>query len=508
MSTTRFTTDQYEDRSITSSKLVTDISIPSIAVGSGKLIQGDVTKNGSTLTGTKGMIYKYGDIDMIHVDENGNMYIKGNLEIGGEMNSVTTTVNTLEVGDSEIILNSGVSEPFSGGAKISVDRGGSNYHPYVGWDETNKYWILYDGTNTGRVVDQTFGDARYVVAGGTTSGSITSIIEDAIILKSTGMKSWVIKHPAENKILFAPSMSINGIDWDLTKQVVLTDTGGIQISGGVTVTGDRIDFGSGSFLDNVTEGVMNFVGNGAVCIYPHTGTNNSLYVTPTAVAVYNTSEDYSRLVFQFDGKLGFGPGTATRDTWLYRDGTNSLKTDGVFHTGGDINVPAGYGYRVNNNWVIGQEQTTNIIHIGSESVANDIQFCSSTGAGIIMVKANGNLGIGNVDPQQKLDVTGNGHITGNLVVDGAITGNIILSSFKYARITYPAGKSTATFTHNLGTTDYIVQITPNSPETHFYYSNRTANSVSICLDDPAYEQLDVDVVVIKYDAITSITATV
>ena len=39
----------------------------------------------------------------------------------------------------------------------------------------------------------------------------------------------------------------------------------------------------------------------------------------------------------------------------------------------------------------------------------------------------------------------------------------------FARITFAAGQSQAVWTHNKNWTNYIVQITTDSPETHLYY---------------------------------------
>lgn len=76
---------------------------------------------------------------------------------------------------------------------------------------------------------------------------------------------------------------------------------------------------------------------------------------------------------------------------------------------------------------------------------------------------------------------------------------------KYARIVFPKYTSRAVFEHDLGTTNYIVMITSNSPEAHYYYSDLTENSVTINLDDEAYEELVLDVAVIA-TPFTEITA--
>lgn len=73
----------------------------------------------------------------------------------------------------------------------------------------------------------------------------------------------------------------------------------------------------------------------------------------------------------------------------------------------------------------------------------------------------------------------------------------------FARILFAKGQSKAVWTHNKNWSDYIVQITPDSPETHFFYSEKTNNSISICLDDEAYEALNVDVMLTNASSIAA-----
>lgn len=54
--------------------------------------------------------------------------------------------------------------------------------------------------------------------------------------KLTGYKSWLLHHPAGQNFVFAPSLSINGEDWDWSHIVTLTDTGGITTAGPIAAT--------------------------------------------------------------------------------------------------------------------------------------------------------------------------------------------------------------------------------------------------------------------------------
>jgi hypothetical protein len=58
------------------------------------------------------------------------------------------------------------------------------------------------------------------------------------------------------------------------------------------------------------------------------------------------------------------------------------------------------------NWIIGQDSGTNVIHLGSTSVANDIRFDSSNQSGNVIIKSNGRLGVNTTDPATTFDVNG------------------------------------------------------------------------------------------------------
>ncbi len=56
-----------------------------------------------------------------------------------------------------------------------------------------------------------------------------------------------------------------------------------------------------------------------------------------------TGEAFHRLRWYFDGAIGWGPGSSSRDTWLYRWATNTLKTDGslIITANAKVNSAAG-----------------------------------------------------------------------------------------------------------------------------------------------------------------------
>lgn len=71
----------------------------------------------------------------------------------------------------------------------------------------------------------------------------------------------------------------------------------------------------------------------------HVGVTNT---TDPALQAYLTGDPNSRFNVGGDGKIGWGTGVATRDTFLYRNGVGALKTDGSLTTGGDL-IAGGVG---------------------------------------------------------------------------------------------------------------------------------------------------------------------
>ena len=73
-------------------------------------------------------------------------------------------------------------------------------------------------------------------AGDTMSGTLKSTFNHVIASKLSGYKSWLFHSPNRNSFLFAPSATINGEDWDWTKQIEFVDTGSIIATGNMTAT--------------------------------------------------------------------------------------------------------------------------------------------------------------------------------------------------------------------------------------------------------------------------------
>jgi hypothetical protein len=595
----------------------------------------------------------------------------------------------MKVSDYEIILNAGATIPYPGGARVSVDRGDTNFQPFLSWNETSLHWELYDGTNTGRVIDSVYGDSIYAnINGDTFTGTILSTVDVPFVSKMEGYKSWAISHPSYNNLIFTPSTLVDGTIWDASKQITFTDSGSIitsgyltvgtnaTITGTLTLSGNKLAFGNSSLISNENDTQLDIKGDGKVYIYSDSITSNYAMINASAFGVGVLSDAEPRTIIQMaDGKIGFGPGTAASDTWLYRDTSNSLRTDGAINVAGKLttsyiqignSTTTGYYLTAadtngnaswtalpadkylseisgtcNSNVTFTVANGTNITwnsahtHINDHSPSSDNQnvFTSvtvnkanaiavNTGEGVINVdnlstdlgfiagtnvtlnhditnkiikitataydgvngvKLNGtSFSIDALTSAECLSQTNAAEIVvlsggiytklgttsttaasgdhnhSNLIAGNGITGNtydgktqctwsissntgtdssvgtIVVGTdsigvslgntgvtacagndprlsddrtpvihddslhncYAYARISFDVGKTKAIWTHNKNWNNYIIQITPNSPETHFYYTDRTSNSITIGLDDPAYEPLDVDVVLI------------
>jgi hypothetical protein len=106
----------------------------------------------------------------------------------------------------------------------------------------------------------------------------------------------------------------------------------------------------------------------------------------------------------------------------------------------------------------------------------------------------------------------------NVYVDGTIYGkegnqevvynnDARLTTVACAKATFAAGATTLfkTFTHSLNTTTPVVSITARTPECHAYYEYVDANKIKIWIDDEPYEEIILDVIVMKpVNAITNI----
>jgi hypothetical protein len=106
--------------------------------------------------------------------------------------------------------------------------------------------------------------------------------------------------------------------------------------------GGTLALPNAALLDNSVDTILAIKGcsdgaAGNIEFRASNGAAGYLSVDNTFFGASKSGESYTRTVINFaDGKIGMGPGNATRDTWLYRDAANSLKTDGTFSATGGV----------------------------------------------------------------------------------------------------------------------------------------------------------------------------
>lgn len=114
--------------------------------------------------------------------------------------------------------------------------------------------------------------------------------------------------------------------------LVGTFSGTHTLSGAVTFSSTAALSGGGSMAGTFS-GTPTFSG-----IHNHTTTVQSTLATATTVAMaaIASGDTFDRFRIDASGRMDWGPGTATRDTNLYRTAADTLRTDDSFQVGGTL----------------------------------------------------------------------------------------------------------------------------------------------------------------------------
>ena len=97
--------------------------------------------------------------------------------------------------------------------------------------------------------------------GDTMTGTLTQEVTsgNVQVIKLAGQKSFVIHHPSGGSLIFAPSASINGEDWDWPKAFAINDNGSATIAGN-TIWHTNMLRDNGTNLEYYTGGAWRAVG--------------------------------------------------------------------------------------------------------------------------------------------------------------------------------------------------------------------------------------------------------
>lgn len=118
-----------------------------------------------------------------------------------------------------------------------------------------------------------------------------------------------------------------------------------------------------------------------------------------------SGDSTARVLWDMNGKLYLGPGNASRDTFLYRNGVNTLKTDGTFTVGTATVSPI----------VQGSTASGGSLTLKSTTHATKGKILLGTSA---YDEVNNRLGVGTASPAYPLDVAGTARFTANVSVGG------------------------------------------------------------------------------------------
>ncbi|HLO11223.1 MAG TPA: hypothetical protein VK190_03080 [Pseudoneobacillus sp.] len=207
MAISRFNPDQINSKSIDGTKLVDDITLggglkltTSLTNLTGSYTSSINLNNGIAIT-SNGPSYINGSkvgIRTASPDANydvtiaGNTYISGNLNVSGSLNY--TSSETVQITDNILLLNSNWTTAASEDAGLEVERG-TYTNAKLTWNETNNYWTISNPADDAgayssyRIVDQNYGDGRYMAIGNTSfSGALTiaTTTDEIMTLKQTG----------------------------------------------------------------------------------------------------------------------------------------------------------------------------------------------------------------------------------------------------------------------------------------------------------------------------------
>jgi hypothetical protein len=314
----------------------------------------------------------------------------------------------------------------------------------------------------------------------------------SITLAGTDAKTLTLN----NSITFAASNDTSTLNigtGGTLGSAAFTNSGAYLPIGGGTLTG-TLTMPTGVYTDSYTGGALHMSNSnidGVNAVYFADASDTSA----EGIHFYRTSTTVDS-IWASNGNIYFTPnrtiGSTATDYAIWHAGNLAFGTSATNMATGNhthANLSAGNGI-TGSDYTGGAIQTWSIVsHAGTSGSIGTLSVAADT------------VGV-------SLGTTGITACAGN---DSRLSdartpvthGDSLHNCYAYARISFAAGQSQAVWTHNKNWSNYIIQITPNSPETHFYYMNKAANTITICLDDPAYEALDVDVVLINANTITT-----
>jgi len=369
-----------------------------VSIGSSLNVATTFASGNATITGFANVS---GNLQVVDTIAGNNLTLSGNLTVSGTTTYINTT--TLNVGDNIITLNAdlGAVAPTEN-AGFEVNRG-TSANVFFGWNESGTRWEANTGNsavNELRIVSNTYTRTLSMSGGGIVDswGSLATPGEFATFTVAGGVnrlrtntRNYIIANTANDLAIFAANGNV-GIG-----NMTPANKFNVQVTSNTQVILN--------FLEN------NDTGTGAVAIQRFTaGTDKSL-------TLYAAGGGYSGMY-----------GNATAPTFFYDFDTHSFRTlagTTQLYIASNTNVGIGNSTPTDKLRVEGTASFLTSAAVGANVIANTTAlflgnstvntvitqttatFNANSTATALFVAANGNVGIGNTTPGDKVTIEGN-----------------------------------------------------------------------------------------------------
>ncbi|AEY65537.1 tail fiber domain-containing protein [Clostridium sp. BNL1100] len=352
----------------------------------------------------------------------GNISITKDLTIGGNLvvNGDTVTVNTktLEVEDNIITLNkyNTQTQPVPTKAGIEVFRGGTANSAQIIWDELGGVWQA--GT-TDKMKNICYTDHTHPEYNNSGVSDLTAVLK-----VSNGNIGIGTSTPAD-KLSVSGNVGVTGT---MTANTVVA--GDTTINGTITTTNETVKSKLTTSLADISTkltskdaDITGILTVGALTSGTLTSGNTIIHGTITTDYA-NVKTKFTSKDADFTGVLSVGTLTVGDTTINGSVVANNVKVSGLLNVSSGIEITRSDLTKAQIIWNesggVWQAGTTNSM----KNLCNTDHKHPEYDLTSVLKVSNGNMGIGTTNPTEKLSVSGNVAVTGNMTAATVITNNI------------------------------------------------------------------------------------